>query len=755
MTKVSVIVAVYNEEKYIEECLNSLIKQTLKEIEIICVDDGSTDSTLSIIKRYKMLDSRISIYTQKNQYAGVARNYGMEHASGRYLVFLDGDDYFAPDFLEKMYENAEKYHSEVVMCNIYHHNMSDGIVSKRNKKCEIYSLPENHSCMRGDEVSDVLFQLANGWAWDKMFLKSFVEEHKLKFANSKTANDGYFTYMAMALANHITKIDDYLVTQRINLPQSLSRNRDDSWKSGIKMLWDIRDGLIDYGIYDRLKISYMKFSMMYLTWACDNLKNISSRAEMACDIRSKVEPELKILDYISYFYDEEKVCDGYINIVTGRKRKNMAKVSVIIPVYNEEKYLEECISSVCNQTLKDIEIICVDDGSTDKSVEILDNYAILDERIRVIHKVNTGYGNSMNCGLQIATGDYIGIVESDDYIPDNMMQTLYEAAIMYDVDFVKSDFYRFVTQSDGKIRKIYNHLAPHDKYYNRAFKPMDEPLSFRFIMNIWSGIYKRSFIEDNMISFNETPGASFQDNGFWFKTFSLANRAVFLNTPLYMNRRDNPLSSVNNKSKIYVAFEEYDQIRDWVKTQPERDYKRLIYLCNEARIRNCLFTIYRIADEYKKEFYIRFSNDYKELLKRGEVAYSLFSDQWKIRLDAILSDPVKAYEDELVERKKYYDIIDPYQDVLIYGVGNYGRRLYRKLVDLGAKNRIAYFVVSDPQKNPKVYDDIPVIGLDDVGIELAHDAITIVAVSDKYSGEIIKILDSRKINYIYNNELFI
>ncbi len=104
----------------------------------------------------------------------------------------------------------------------------------------------------------------------------------------------------------------------------------------------------------------------------------------------------------------------------------MPKVSVIVPVYNGEKYLKECLDSILSQTLSDIEIICVNDGSTDGSYDILENYKLKDSRIKIINKPNTGYGNSMNVGIQESQGEFIGIVESDDYVEPNMYELLYQ-----------------------------------------------------------------------------------------------------------------------------------------------------------------------------------------------------------------------------------------------------------------------------------------------------------------------------------------
>ena len=162
----------------------------------------------------------------------------------------------------------------------------------------------------------------------------------------------------------------------------------------------------------------------------------------------------------------------------------MIKVSVIVPVYNVEKYLKKCIDSIIKQTLTDMEIICVDDRSTDSCPEILDEYANLDHRIKVIHKTNAGYGHAVNTGFAYAKGEYIGIVESDDYILPEMYETLYYCARQYDLDAVKSDYFMF--WGDIVIRK-----PKSDILYNQLLGPSDKMAFFECPIANWSGLYKR------------------------------------------------------------------------------------------------------------------------------------------------------------------------------------------------------------------------------------------------------------------------
>ena len=133
----------------------------------------------------------------------------------------------------------------------------------------------------------------------------------------------------------------------------------------------------------------------------------------------------------------------------------MCKLSIIVPVCNVEKYLRECLESLINQTLKDIEIICINDGSKDHSLDILKEYERKDKRIYIIDKPNAGYGHTMNKGMDVAKGEYIGIVESDDFAAENMFESLYNLAIEHEADVVKSNYIAYRTEKknlDGKNR---------------------------------------------------------------------------------------------------------------------------------------------------------------------------------------------------------------------------------------------------------------------------------------------------------------
>jgi len=315
----------------------------------------------------------------------------------------------------------------------------------------------------------------------------------------------------------------------------------------------------------------------------------------------------------------------------------MPKVSIVVPIYNVEKYLRQCLDSVVNQTLKDIEIICVNDGSTDNSLQILKEYAENNNNIKIINKSNSGYGNSMNIGIDIATGDYIGIVEPDDYIDACMFEILYNKAIETGVDIVKSDFYQF---SEDMVQNVVL-LDSEKTHYNRIIVPVKEKSVFHLVMNTWTGLYKRSFINKYNIRHNETPGARYQDQGFWFQTIMNAKSVYFLNKPFYHYRYFSS-NSTNNPNGFDWIQTEYKFIYDKLQTNQEL-WNALKYEYNYFKFFNYLFNYRKLSQKQMRQN-LRFLRDtFKEIYDRHEIDMSLFSsyDQYMYKL--LISNENKYY----------------------------------------------------------------------------------------------------------------
>ena len=338
---------------------------------------------------------------------------------------------------------------------------------------------------------------------------------------------------------------------------------------------------------------------------------------------------------------------------------DMIKVSIVVPVCNVEMYLRECLDSVVNQTLKEIEIICVNDGSKDGCEAILEEYARKDKRVKVIDKENAGYGHAMNIGMDMARGEYIGIVESDDYVDIHMYEELYQIAKQNKLDFVKANFNRF-TVENGELQLLYNRIVAKE-CYGRVLTPREETVTFRGVMNTWSGIYNRGFIRKYNIRHNETPGASYQDNGFFFQTFMFADRAYFYEKAFYYNRRDNPNSSVYSNSKMYCMKEEYDYIRKILNINPKYG-KKLLPIWWLKKFHNYLFTCDRLDNENLKIFLDVFYSEFKDGYKKQEYNLDIFHEDEKEKLLFLLSNKEAYYEATKRGEKRISIIIPVYNE---------------------------------------------------------------------------------------------
>ena len=211
--KVSVIVPVYNAQQYLEECLASIFAQTLKDFEVICVDDGSTDSSIEILERLASEDNRLRILHQEHKYAGEARNLGMNNASGKYLIFWDADDYFYPTALEDMYKQCEKDSADVCICSGRQYFEDGNFEAPSMRYIRKKEIPETIP-FSFETDPDHVMSITVEAPWNKMFLADFVREKGIRFQNCRNANDVYFVENALCLADRITLVDKQLVCYR-------------------------------------------------------------------------------------------------------------------------------------------------------------------------------------------------------------------------------------------------------------------------------------------------------------------------------------------------------------------------------------------------------------------------------------------------------------------------------------------------------------------------------------------------------------
>lgn len=221
MVKVSVVIPVYNEEKYLYECLESIRMQTLQEIEVILVDDGSTDSSVDIIHEYIRKDSRFLLKQQKNLYAGIARNNGMKDAKGEYIIFLDADDFFIDTMLEELYSKAKQTDADMVICDAYNIDCDTRKISEPSCYLKSEYLLKEKDVFSYKDIPERIYQITTPAPWNKFIKTELIPEANVEFQGTKRANDVFFISIILAYAKKIAILDKRLLYYRMNNINSL------------------------------------------------------------------------------------------------------------------------------------------------------------------------------------------------------------------------------------------------------------------------------------------------------------------------------------------------------------------------------------------------------------------------------------------------------------------------------------------------------------------------------------------------------
>jgi len=303
--KVSVIIPVYNAEEYLREGLQSVAGQTLKDIEVICVDDGSTDSSSKIIDEFVKKDARFINIRQENGGAGKARNTGLKVAQGEYLSFLDCDDFYEADMLEKMYLRAKETNARIVVCACDQYINETGEYTDCSYSIHQNLLPDNKDPFAGVDVPKDLFKLFVGWPWDKLFEAKFVKENNLLFQEQRTTNDMLFVFSAMAKADRMSIVYDILAHHR-KTQGTLSVTREKSWMCFYQALLALRKQLSDWGLYSRFEQDFINYCVHASLWNLDTLAE-PTHSMLKEKLKNEWLKELKVTGHTrGYFYNKHE-----------------------------------------------------------------------------------------------------------------------------------------------------------------------------------------------------------------------------------------------------------------------------------------------------------------------------------------------------------------------------------------------------------------------------------------------------------------
>ena len=424
----------------------------------------------------------------------------------------------------------------------------------------------------------------------------------------------------------------------------------------------------------------------------------------------------------------------------------MIKVSVLVPIYNVEKYLDKCLQSLCNQTLQEMEIICINDGSTDSSRQVIEHYAKIDKRIVVIDKKNTGYGNSMNVGLDRASGEYIGIVESDDFIELDIMESLYLEAKLYTLD-------------NNGIEQNQEINIFDDLPINKTIIPIENPELFIKLQTIWSALYAKDFLIGNGIRFNETPGASYQDVSFSFQVFACAKKVRLLQDAYYHYRINNLNSSVKAPNKVFCICDELEYINTFIE---KREEKREILRWIASRLGyRVLMENYRVlASAFQYALFLKIVEYLTKYREKGYIYGTIWDKKAVDEVYQILDNPnsyfmetAKSFEDERVKSgsclnqqiygNAVFDCVQENEYIIIYGAGKIGQEMLTCLLNLGYSKEKIFFAVTNMSKNKHSIEGTLVQEIDAYQ-KWKKYAMVVVAVKGQYQFEILELLEKKR-----------
>lgn len=301
---VSVVVPVYNGEAHLAPCLDSIAAQSLQAVQIICVDDGSTDGTGAILDAFARRDSRFQVIRRPNGGPGTARNVGLALAEGKYLIFLDADDLFEPDLLVAMVEKAEQTGADAVICRADAFDSATGAALP----CDHWMVRQGaaqQDCFAPGDIATQLFQFTIGWPWDKLLRTDFVRRSGIVYPDLPNSEDGVFVFPLLAMAERIAITGAVLVHHRMNVGGSVSDSRARAMDAPWLAFGLTRDHLEQKGLLERYEASLLRWAMGFLIWHMSTLPEGSSQRQCYEKLKREWFPQMGFDKYPRSNYEKK------------------------------------------------------------------------------------------------------------------------------------------------------------------------------------------------------------------------------------------------------------------------------------------------------------------------------------------------------------------------------------------------------------------------------------------------------------------
>ena len=589
MCKISIIIPVYNAHNYLERCLDSVCNQTLKGIEIICVDDCSTDDSLSILNRYALQYSNMKIIVHnKNKGESAARNTGIKASRGEYLGFVDNDDAVDLDFYEKLYAKAKQENADIAKAEV------------QEIDCDGKESNDHLNYMIRKYNAKLYFTYH--W-WTAIYKNSMIRENEIYLPEGyPLGGDVLFLNKAVLLANKVALVDDtfyhYYRQEESGDSKVLSLDK-------IKSVLDIHGQILNntlavastqsaegisricnWCLESALTYAYRNHTTECLEFCIEKAilfyqcsKNYlqlekTSILQMAVQyLKAKDKKGLRDF-YMRYSSPQKRLFDvlrfSVKNKQENKKREtNDLKISVIVPVYNVQDYLRKCLDSLCRQLYQNLEIICVDDYSTDDSLKILKDFAQKDKRIQVVqHRENKGVAAARQTGVDMATGRYIAFIDSDDWVDEDYYEKMIQKAEQDQTDITINSTIMDCVKDKEVPHPFHGHDALERRIYDNPAKWVD-----KFLCVAWNKLFKASFLKER--SYAIPKRQPHEDVFLHYATFAFAQKVSFFDGPVYhysyreesisKAKHDRGLEHIKAYSQIYDFYKENDLLNKKIK----------------------------------------------------------------------------------------------------------------------------------------------------------------------------------------------
>ena len=500
---VSIVVPVYNAEKYLEQCLNSIQNQTYKNFEVILVNDGSMDHSESICKGFVEGDSRFRYFLKSNGGASSARNFGLDHVRGDFITFIDADDWVEENHLEVLINNIKENNSDMAVSSIKKFDNSNNFYFRVYSNEEKYLL--NYNKLNREEFLVILPKLIaanNSYkvAVSKLFKKELVTD--VRFDESIVyGEDLEFFFKIYNDINSISYIDEVTYVYRLH---------DESSSSKFGQLHMEQELAIYKKMYERIE-------------------------ELGLPTIHYVNTLRNLLDYRKDYLDNRVLYNEYVEFLEKIEKKityPKELISIIVPIYNVYPYLQLCLESIEKQTYPHFEVLLINDGSRDNSKDICLEFVERDKRFKYIEQQNAGLSAARNTGILNARGEFITFIDGDDLIESNYLEELYHTALKNNSEIVVGSYKEFNEEDYNYYIHVFDYREEH--YKDRELIDNIAQLEIRGIEfeTSWGTLFHRRLFENVLFPV----GKNIEDTRTNYKLYMESCKTSYIHKDLYIYR---------------------------------------------------------------------------------------------------------------------------------------------------------------------------------------------------------------------------